>query len=331
MMPSKISKTFRIAGLLLVLASVILTTGCISAPGSQPAAVSVDGTIVPTPTPDPSGFQAILEPQACLVADWTTLQTSDEQGNLLAWQPHQAGAADGASNLAYLGPTDRSAWFTGELFLAQGPIFEQHTPLAATIQVNGDLTWSPDGAMLAFLAYRPNEGLHTVMVVAADGSGLTDLFPADLARTDNRSGKKAIIGWKDNRTVQVISSCGEECREGFDFEIGEAPRPVLTPTAVENYRELIDNLAITRRELDYEEEAFPKNMNSPHWSPDGKLITYLDKRGLLWLLSIEDKMMYALDIGLRDVYETQWSTTSDSIAIRAEDRIFVFEIPCRSK
>lgn len=265
-----------------------------------------------------------------MVADWTTLQTGDEQGNLIAWQPQQNGAADGVSNLAYLGPTKKSAWYTGELFLAIGPDYEQHTSLAQAVLVTGDLTWSPDGELLAFLAYRPNEGLHTAAVVAADGTGLIDLFPADLARTDARAGRKAIIGWKDNRTVQVMSSCGEECREAFDFQIDAEPGPVLTPTVIEDYKELSTNLAITRQELEYEEGTFPKVMNSPHWSPDGKLVAYMDKRGLLWLLSIEKKIIYALDIGLRDVYETQWSTTSDSLAIRAEDRIFVFEIPCRS-
>lgn len=266
-----------------------------------------------------------------MAADWTTLQSGDSQGNLIAWQPHQEGAADGVSNLAYLAPTNTSAWYTGELLLATGPDYVQHLPLAPTILVTGDLTWSPSGEMLAFLAYRPNEGLNTVMVVGADGSGLTDLFPADAARTDNRSSRKAILGWKNNRTVQVMTSCGEECREAFDFQIDATAGPALTPTVVENYRELNENLTITRHELAYEAEQFPKNMNSPHWSPDEILVTYLDKRGLLWLLSMETKTMYSLDIGLRDVYETQWSTTSDSIAIRAEDRIFVFEVPCRSK
>lgn len=319
----------RFFGALLILLYSLLAAGCEMTPDRQAIPVDVDGTPVPTPTPDPSGYQAFLEPEACMVADWTTLQSSDEQGNLIAWQPYQADAAPGVSNLAYLGPTGKSAWYTGELLLAIGPEFEEQIPLAPNVLVTGDLTWSPAGDLLAFLAYRPNEGLYTAMVAAADGSRLTDLFPAELARTDSRSGQKAIIGWKDNRTVQVMASCGEECRQAFDFQIEIPPGPVLTPTVVANYRELNENLAITRRELAYEEGQFPKNMNAPHWSPDETMLTYLDKRGLLWLLSIETKTMYALEIGLRDVYETQWSTTNDAIAIRAEDRIFVFEVPCR--
>jgi len=323
-----IHKSSRLLGLLVILCC-LLATGCETMPERTAAPVNVGGTPVPTPTPDPSGYQAILEPEACMIADWITLQTSDEQGDLIAWQPHQADAAPGVSNLAFLGPTDKSAWYTGELLLAIGPKFKEQIPLAPNTLATGDLTWSPAGDLLAFVAYRPNEGLYTAMVAAADGSRLTDLFPAELARTDTRSGKKAIIGWKDNRTVQVMASCGEECRQAFDFQIDVPPGPVLTPTVIANYRELNENLAITRRELAYQEGQFPKIMNSPHWSPDETKLTYLDKRGLLWLLSIETKIMYPLEIGLREVYETQWSTTSDAIAIRAEDRIFVFEIPCR--
>jgi hypothetical protein len=69
-------------------------------------------------------------------------------------------------------------------------------------------------------------------------------------------------------------------------------------------------------------------MNKPNWSPDQNMIAYLDKRGLLWLLSIPKKVSYLLDIGLRDVTETQWAADNHYLAIRAEDRIFVFQVPC---
>jgi hypothetical protein len=69
-------------------------------------------------------------------------------------------------------------------------------------------------------------------------------------------------------------------------------------------------------------------MNKPNWSPDQNMIAYLDKRGLLWLLSIPKKVSYLLDIGLRDVAETQWAADNHYLAIRAEDRIFVFQVPC---
>jgi Tol biopolymer transport system component len=213
--------------------------------------------------------------------------------------------------------------------LAKGPDYQQRIPLAPSILAAGDLTWSPSGAKLAFLAFRPNENLYTIMSVSPDGSGLTDLFPADLARTDKRTSQKAILGWKDENTLQVMSSCGEECRQSFDININTQPGPVLTPTPVANYRDLMTDLETHRKAPDYKPEEYPRGMRSPNWSPDSTLISYLDKRGFLWMLIVASKTIYPLDIGLRDVYETRWSSDSRTLGIRAEDRIFVFEIPCK--
>ena len=52
---------------------------------------------------------------------------------------------------------------------------------------------------------------------------------------------------------------------------------------------------------------------------------------MLWMLSPGEKITFPVDIGLRDVTETQWSLDSGALAVRAEDRVFVFEIPCEKK
>jgi hypothetical protein len=46
------------------------------------------------------------------------------------------------------------------------------------------------------------------------------------------------------------------------------------------------------------------------------------------VLSPSKKITYPVDIGLRDVAETQWSEDETRLAVRAEDAIFVFEINC---
>jgi hypothetical protein len=323
----------RVLALWMALAvSAGLLAGCGVLP--QPQDVLGVNTVTPTATLDPSGYQAVA-PRACPVGDWHTLQaerrqgqvTTWLQGNLMAWQP-------GTETLAYLAPDERSSWFTGGLMLASGPDFREPRPLAPTTLVNGDLTWSPSGEWLAFLAFRPNESLHTVMAVRADGAGLVDLFPTDLARTDQRTSQKAIIGWRDDQTVQVISSCGEECRIAFDLDVTTPPGPILTPTPLSHYRALQDNLQIDRLARAITPEAFPRivstpEVSKPHWSPDEDQVAYLDRRGVLWILSVAEKTNYPLEIGLRDVYETQWSTSGDYLAIRAEDRVFVYQVPCR--
>jgi hypothetical protein len=314
----------------------LLTFSLIAACGSsEQSSVSLSETVTPTATMDPSGYQAV-EPRSCLINEWSSLQAEQNSkdtsnwllGDLLAWRP---GGKAGENELAFLAPGDRSSWFTGTLTLARGAKLDEKILLAPGVLASGDLNWSPDGAWLAFLAYRPNEGLYTVMVSKGDGSQVIDLFPTDLARTDTRSSKKAIVGWQNNSTVQVIASCGEECRQAYDIDVTQSPAPVLTPTVLTDYTLLKKNLAISQYALTVTPASFPKNMVSAKWAPDERLAAYLDHRGLLWILSIDEKVNYTLDIGLRDVYELQWSSTSTDLAVRAEDRIFIFEIPCRTQ
>jgi hypothetical protein len=326
--------TRKISAILLII--LVLGSGLLSACDAipDPAAARVR-TPTPTATPDPLGYQAIAD-QSCQVSNWATIQAEQRiggqthwlQGDLIAWQP---GSHNSGGNLAYLTPDDRSSWFTGRLMLARGPEFTEPISLAPNVLVSGDLTWSPDGSWLAFLAFRPNEGIYTIMVVRSDGSRLTDLFPTDLAQTDMRASQKAVIGWKDNNTVQVIASCGEQCRFAYDLSVSEPPGPILNPTPVMDYHELNRNLEISTNILEHTPEDFPRGVRTPpppKWSPDTDQVIYLDRRGLLWLLLPEAKNNYLIDVGLRDVYEAQWSPDSKKLAVRAEDRIFVFETPC---
>lgn len=335
-------RIFTILMLILLIMPWLLTS-CAGAEEMNDLA-GMEITLTPTPTLDPSGYQAV-QSRACLVNEWNTLQSEQRragsiqwlQGDLLAWRP---GRSFGQGELAYIMPNDRSTWFTGTLTLARGDKLAEHLSLSPGVWVNGDLTWSPSGDWLAFLAFRPNESLYTIMVVSADGSRLIDLFPTDLARTDNRTAQKAVIGWRSETVVQVISSCGETCRLAYDIDISAPPQPVLTPTPVSDYTLLRKSLLPDPLVLTITPADFPKNMlvtpsanlsymGTSHWSPNEKMVAYLDRRGILWVLSIEEKINYILDIGLRDVYETQWSSTSDTLAVRAEDRVFIFEVPCR--
>ncbi len=265
------------------------------------------------------------------------MQTNKPAGSLIAWQPGSSGRSESERppRLAYIAPDPRSSWYTGVLMLATGPDFEKHDQLAANVLVTGDLTWSPSGERLAFTAFRPDENLNTVMTVNADGTGLTDLFPLDLARTDARTSQKAVIGWKNDNTVEVMASCGEECRHAFDIIIDQPAGPVLTPTPVQHYKDLTKNLTVIPVDPEITKEAFPRGMSDEravlNASPNGDLIAFLDRRAILWLVSVPERILYVLDIGLRDVDETQWSLDNSRLAVRAEDRIFVFEIPCRSE
>lgn len=316
----------------VLLAVGLLLSGCkYLSSSSDPSSTS--GTPVPTPTRDPSGYQVVTA-EACEMTDMATAQSNSPQGNLVAFQP-------GSQNIAYLTPTDRTSWYVGTLTLLKAPDYQTAISLAPNVLVAGDLSWSPAGTRLAFLAYRPSENLYTVMTVQPDGKGLTDLFPTDSARTDARTSQKAIIQWKDETTLEVMVSCGEECRKAYDMSASvSAASGSLVPTTVADYRSLLSNLQLHPNLQTYNPEQFPKSMPTPNpakttptqnWSPDNKLVAYIDKRGYPWMLSIQNKIMYPLDIGLRDVYEIEWSADSRAVALRAEDRIFLFQIPCQKK
>ena len=315
----------HISFLALLLLAVIFLAGC---SGSDSGAQAE--TPVPTPTRDPSGYQQI-ESQACQVASFATMQSNQPQGDLIAFQP-------GSHDLAYLQPTDRTSWYVGTLALAKAPDYATNVNLAVNTLAAGDLTWSPNGDWLAFLAYRGSESVYTVMAVHADGKGLVDLFPADSARTDARTSQKSILKWKDDNTLEVMASCDEECRNAYDIRVDQAAGAALVPTQVADYNELLESLKLHPNLPVYTPEAFPKTMptidpaktvKSQNWSPDNQSIAYIDKRGFPFVLSVKDKVTYPLDIGYRDVYEIEWSSDSQQLALRAEDRIYVFEVPCR--
>lgn len=314
-----------------LLGGALLLSGC-KYLSANPADSAASGTAAPTPTRDPSGYQ-VVPAKACQAIDIATaqVQNSSPQGPMLAFQP-------GSQNLAYLAPTTRTSWYVGDLTLLKAPDYQTSIRLAPNVLVAGDLVWSPSGSRLAFLAYRVSESLYTVMTVQANGKGLTDLFPTDLARTDARTSQKSILGWKDDATLEVMTSCGEECRSTYDLRADTPAGGPLTPTQVADYRSLQQSLQLHPNMPSYNPEHFPKSMPTPdpvkitptqNWSPNNLLVAYIDKRGFPWMLSIQEKVMYPLDIGLRDVYEIAWSADSQAVALRAEDRIFLYQAPCK--
>jgi hypothetical protein len=331
--PGPLSQRSRRA--LWALAVLLVATALLSACGRPPDPADLpDSAISPTPTMDPSGFQAV-ETQACLVRHWSTIQGERRQagttiwmrGSLLAWQPARAGE-DAPPALAYLAPNERTSWFTGVVTLVTAPDFNKPIALAPNTLAVGDLTWSPDGSRLAFLALRADDGLYTVYTVRADGTGLTDLFPDDLAQTDVRTSRKAIIGWRNNSTLQVMVSCGEACRQSYDMNVSASIVSLPSPTQAAHHGDLDKHLEMYRNTLPFQEDDYPRGMRDPNWSPDQQRFTFIDRRGLLWLGDMEGQTHALLDIGLRDVTETQWSPHSDFISVRAEDRVFLFRTVC---
>ena len=316
----------------------LLAAGWISGCGSGPNLNDSNAIPTLTPTADVNGYQSIA-PQSCLRGSWDTIQTNESQGDLLAWQP-------GEHRLAYLAPYATTTWYTGLLALASadrnppdqnpGESFSTREVLLENILAAGDLTWSPDGAKLAFVAFRVDEGLESVLVLTPGAGAPLDLFPLDTARTDARTSQKSILNWLDSQRVRVLASCGEDCQQQIDIDTESGSATPASASQRKNAAEaldrggvkVIDGLGLSASILEYDPQLFPRGFSSPNWSPDNSLVTYLDRRGLLWLLRLEDKTQWVVDVGLRVVYETKWSSDSRFVAVRAEDQISVFEAVC---
>lgn len=178
-----------------------------TAPPTTPAVTAMaEPSLSPThisPTPDPvttaKGVETVAS-MACLVADlpakgptlWSLKQT--------AWSPE-------GDVLAYIGPSDA---MTAPLMLASPPYFEQPRNLA--MDARGDPTWSPDGTQVAYVAFRSDDQVGTVVAVAVDSATARDLLPGELAHTDTGAGFKAIDAWLDQQNILVFTNCGTGCR-----------------------------------------------------------------------------------------------------------------------
>jgi len=172
---------------------------------------------IPMPVPVPS-IPLIIPAQSCLLSNLPAKgEKLLQQANVLAWSPD-------SHSLAFLGPGEIDDSLLGTLTLVEGPGFE--TPHHLASNVVGDPAWSPDGSRIAFVAFRSDDELGTVMTVNADGSGLHDLFPGETARTDPGMGYKAVGGWLDEQRILIMTNCGTGCSRPLQLDLKDG---VLTP------------------------------------------------------------------------------------------------------
>lgn len=317
-------KRFTVYFLALILFCALLA-GCSSAESE----VDVSQTPTPLPTSTANDYPIIVSP-ACKVSEMEVLRTNQAQGDLVAWKP------DG-SLLAYVGPATSSNWYSGQVYLSSLPDFKDSEKLAQDALAFGDLTWSPDGSQLAFIAFRQPD-TYTVMLAPASGAAAVDLFLVENARTDTWAGSKAIVGWSSNSILRVLTSCGEDCDQTLQIDTlsGE-----ITPVG-EQLRKAKDRLWPRPLVKTFEPTTFPPAMSKPNWlnrqSPqmkapewtlDGKKVAYIDNRIFAWVVVIDQKVQYMLDTPYIDVQELKWSPDGRYIAVRTDDEVVVFDTECQ--
>jgi len=218
---------------IVIVLGLLACQGSISQPapslsGEPTVTTPPAGTTTPTTPPHriPSTFinPHTIPPQACLLADLPIINGTLSQLHRFAWSP----TGDG---LAYVGPAEPADSLTGPLMLVAAPRFDTPQPLASSAA--GDPTWSPDGSQIAFVAFRSNDQLSTIITITVNGGpDLRDLLPGDMARTDPGTGYKAIDGWLDERLV-VLTNCGTGCRRPWYLDFRKSTMEPIFPLSLQ--------------------------------------------------------------------------------------------------
>ena len=310
-------KTLRLSGLFIFVCLALTACGTLGLPGlPAPPPVETGPTPTPLPTSTAPEFPTVAD-QSCLIATLEPLRTDAPQGDLLAWQPEK-------DVLAYAGPALNSNWFAGTIMLASGPDFAAPVNLAPEAHVFGDLTWSPDGSLLAYVSLRISDGIYTILTNTPQAGPAQDWLPGETANTGSGPSSKAISGWLPGPRLSVLSACGPDCDQITEIDLNTGQVSAVG----EQIRRSKDRLAINYHKLEYDAEVYPY-MVVADWSPDGQKIVYFDEDDRTWVLLVKGKEQYILDVGIAFPREAKWSFDNRLLAVRTDDFIYVFDTQCK--
>ncbi len=203
------------------------------------------------------------------------------------------------------------------------PLFDNPIKLAA--QAAGELDWSPDGTILAYLGLRRSDNLYTVGLAYPSGRSAIDLFPGEAARTDDYSSQKAISEWIDDIRLRVFTSCGVDCMQsvifgvitGLSTQAGAPIQPDWSLWSVHTHQPMSQSAEFI---------DLPGLLN---WSPNERQIAYIDENGYAWIINVGTGNLYPLEIGIYGTAtETDWSYDSQYLAVHVDQNMKIFSFDC---
>lgn len=297
----------------------ILTAGC-TLPLPDRAENAPTPDINATPTVDTPTMRAYpLGPvDVCLVKKFAAVETDQRQGDLLAWAPND-------HRLAYLAPPNEY-WssYLGLLRIIDLDLPDQEPFGGDAVSVFGDLTWSPDGSVLAFVILRPSEKVYSVMVYQPSTGSIIDLFPADMAHTDDYASMKSVVGWVGARTLEVTASGGEDLLQILRVDLS-----TNTVSAAGETRKMTDtSLDLSNGRPVRELEGLPDRML--YWAPNNDAAVYLDDFDLPWLVEVDKGIQFPIPTqNIQSASEVKWSSDSRLLALRFLDTIEVYQTNCK--
>jgi hypothetical protein len=302
--------------LLLILAlgltSLLVLSACSTTSSTSPV---TDADILltaqaasPLPTEMSGQGLRVVPAEVCKMQEFVPIKTADQQsgfindpqGDMLAWSPVR-------DELAYVRPFNgKWDWFVGDMVVYDLEL-QKEVYTSSNLEVFGDLTWSTDGANLAYVVLNPKENAYTVYVGGLTQSLSTDIFGAS-AKTDDYSSKKGISGWNSATDVVVTSSCGVDCSTIYNYN---------TQTQV------LSKQNETRKNED--KSLVLVNQTT---SPDKKWNVAVDESNNVWLSDVSAGKASIISTGSA-VSEIKWSSSSKYLAIRFGDTIKLFDMACK--
>lgn len=300
----------RLALSFFCIGMLLLLTGCSVFGMGSPAT-----TATPEPTSSIPNLQ-VVPPQACKVAEQGLIRVYEPQGDLIAWSPN-------SDTVAYIASTQGSSWNVGDLNILSAPLFADPKRLATGTA--GELTWSPDSSIIAFLGLRKSDELYTIGLAYPDERPSQDLFADEVARTDDYSSQKAVLEWIDTDRLRVLASCGLDCMQTIDFNVQSGLSSPVGDPILRKWG-MWEPRTNQPASLPSEFADLPGQLN---WSPDEKYIAYVDQVGNAWVIHSQDGSLYPLDIGqYGTATETDWSFDSQYLALQVDQNMLIFSLKC---
>lgn len=284
-------------------------------------------TNVGTPIPQISSFlkpgvfnSTRIPADNCLLGTTNTIDVQDLQGDLVSWSPVQ-------NVIAFVSPSAGSSWswYLGDLVTISN-LSTVKTYSVTNGGVFGDITWSPDGKSIAFIARRFSDDTYTVMALQTDTGQLTDLFPDKEAHTDSLTSPKGIDSWIDNTNLVISSSCDGDCVQLIKVNTLNGSKEAYSPGTIRKKDD--HSLDITNIEPTMIPTSYP-TMTDPNWAPDSNKneLIYFDENGNAQFISGSSTPV-PLGVGYYRNGEIKWSYDSKYVAIRLDDNLYIYQADC---
>jgi len=313
-------KNYRFFFRIFNIVALALLSGCsVLTEQMNRATETVNATPTPINLPTQLSVQTRVDSQTCQVAELVAIQTDELQGDLMAWSP--TGHA-----LAFVQPVNQySGFYIGDLAVYDAAT--QEIVFTSKDQaVFGDLTWSPDGNILAYVSLDQTAGVYTVKTVTLANGIEVNIFGDD-ASTDDFASQKSILSWANEPDLIVTSICGADCVRLYQYNIVSQTLNALQEIRYNENNSLavVDDLVSPDG---YWQISIDNNDNT--WITSGgesKIITQPENSSL----SANANSQISLVLADTPLQEMKFSKDSKYLSLRTVEQVIIYQLGCTTE